>query len=112
MSGAVGREPWGRARCARRGGRAARGGAAVLEPELIPSGRSDRAGSTRAPAERSRGRRGAGAAGPGRSAQLQRSQSGDPAAARLPSGAGRRPERGARHGAAGAGRRGGAGPGG
>lgn len=35
-----------------------------------------------------------------------------PAAARLPSGAGRRPERGARHGAAGAERRGGAGPGG
>lgn len=76
VSGAVGREPWGRARCARRGGRAARGGAAVPEP--IPGGRSGRAGSARAPAERSRGRRGAGAAGPGRSAQLQRSQSGGP----------------------------------
>lgn len=105
MSGAVGREPWGRARCARRGGRAARGGAAVPEP--IPGGRSGRAGSARAPAERSRGRRARGAL-PSYSAANPAA----PAAARLPSGAGRRPERGARHGAAGAERRGGAGPGG
>lgn len=105
VSGAVGREPWGRARCARRGGRAARGGAAVPEP--IPGGRSGRAGSARAPAERSRGRRARGAL-PSYSAANPAA----PAAARLPSGAGRRPERGARHGAAGAERRGGAGPGG